>query len=110
MVAPKGKKERKQDRKEKRREKRGVIQSHEKIKFTQETGGLFSNAYPATVEEIIGRTGTRGEATQVRCKVLAGRDEGKVLRRNVKGPVRIGDILMLRETEIEARKLTQARK
>lgn len=104
------KKERKEEKKEKRREKRGVIQAHEKIKFTQDTGGLFSSAYPATVEEIIGRTGTRGEATQVRCKVLAGRDEGKILRRNVKGPVRIGDILMLRETEIEARKLTQGRK
>lgn len=109
MVDNKGK-ERKQEKKEKRIERKGVIQVKEKIKFTQESGGLFSNAYPATVEEIIGRTGTRGEATQVRCKVLAGRDEGKVLRRNVKGPVRMGDILMLRETEIEARKLTQNRK
>ena len=104
------KKEKKQERKDKRREKKGIIHAHEKIKFTQETGGLFSNAYPATVEEMIGRTGTRGEATQVRCKVLDGRDEGKILRRNVKGPVRVGDILMLRETEIEARRLNQNRK
>jgi len=69
----------------------------------------FSYAVPARVEEIIGRTGSRGEAVQVRCKVLGGRDQNKILRRNAKGPVRIGDVLMLRETEIEAQKLTQKR-
>ena len=68
----------------------------------------FTKAFPATIEEIIGRTGTRGEAVQVRCKVLDGRDSNKVLRRNVKGPVQIGDTLMLRETEIEAKPLNRA--
>lgn len=59
----------------------------------------------AVIEELIGRTGARGEVTQVLCKILDGRDKGKVMRRNVKGSVRIGDLLTLRETEIEARRI-----
>ncbi len=68
----------------------------------------FSFATPAKVEEIIGRTGTRGEAIQIRCRIMDGRDKNKILRRNVKGPIQIGDILMLRETEFEAGQLTKA--
>ncbi len=68
----------------------------------------FSYGFPSRVEEIVGRTGTRGEATQVRAKILEGRDKNKTIRRNVRGPVQLGDILILMETEIEARPLNKA--
>lgn len=65
----------------------------------------MNEGYHAEIVEVRGKTGVAGEIYQVLCKVLDGPDKGRVILRNVKGPVKKGMIIVLLETEREAKEI-----
>jgi len=58
-------------------------------------------AVAAEVLRVLGRMGIKG-VSRVRCKVIDGPDKDKILTRNVVGPIREGDVIMVKETEMES--------
>jgi small subunit ribosomal protein S28e len=68
---------------------------------------MADDATPAEVIEVVGSTGMHGEAMQVKCRILDGKNKGRIITRNTVGPIREGDIIMLLETEREAKKMSR---
>ena len=68
---------------------------------------MADDAPPAEVIEVVGSTGMHGEAMQVKCRILDGNNKGRIITRNTVGPIREGDVIMLLETEREAKKMSR---
>ena len=68
---------------------------------------MAEDATPAEVIEVVGSTGMHGEAMQVKCRILEGNNKGRIITRNTVGPIREGDVIMLLETEREAKKMSR---
>ena len=51
------------------------------------------------------KTGIAGEIYSISCKILEGNDKGRIIRRNVLGPIKIGDVVRLPDTSREAREI-----
>ncbi len=61
----------------------------------------FDGFLAEVVEKMPNRTGMFGSVLQVMCKVMEGRDKGRVIRRNITGRVKVGDIIRLSDTSRE---------
>jgi len=60
---------------------------------------------PAEVVEIVKKTGVHGEVTQILCRILDGPEKGRIKRRNARGSIQKGDVMMLLDTEREAKEI-----
>jgi small subunit ribosomal protein S28e len=54
---------------------------------------------------MITKTGMYGEVYQVSCRILDGPDRNRIIRRNMIGPARVGDVIRLPDTSREAREI-----
>jgi len=64
------------------------------ITHHQNHGVNMSSAEIVQIMESIGIKGVR----RVRCRVIEGNDRNRIITRNVSGPVKIGDVIMIKES------------
>jgi len=65
----------------------------------------FEGYLAEVVDVALGRTGIYGEIKQAMCKVLEGKDKGRVIRRNVAGRIKKGDMIRLPDTSREDKRI-----
>ncbi len=65
------------------------------------------SGYLAEIVEINNKskTGIYGEIYSVSCRILEGKDKGRIIRRNMLGPARVGDVIRLPDTSREAKEI-----
>ena len=51
------------------------------------------------------KTGMYGEVYQVTCRILEGKDKGRIITRNEIGSIKKGDVIRLPDTSREAREI-----
>lgn len=70
-------------------------------------GKLMFAGFAAEIVDInkVAKTGISGEIYSVSCRILEGNDRGRIIRRNVLGPIKIGDVVRLPDTSREAREI-----
>jgi small subunit ribosomal protein S28e len=59
------------------------------------------DATSAEIIQVMERLGVKG-VCRVRVKVIDGRDKGKILTRNVVGPIKKGDVILLKDTAMDS--------